>query len=161
MLANIPVHGKTLEVHVSLPEDGSRGSLVASTRLDTDEPVLNNIDTSNTVLASEGVEGKVNLDGVGDLGSLGRGDGLGTRRVDDHLDGNSPLEGDGETLGLGGSVLEVLGQLPHVGGRGRVGVLEDTGLVRDVVEVLVFLSDGSAKDRKKMRFKWTHQSTRA
>jgi len=137
VLANIPVHSKTLEVHVGLPEDGSSGSLVASTTLDTNEPVLDDVDTSNTVLASEGVEGEVHLDGVGDLGSLGRGDGLGSRGVDDDLDGDSLLEGDGETLGLRRSVLEVLSQLPHVGGRGRVGVLEDTGLVRDVVKVLV------------------------
>jgi hypothetical protein len=123
---------------VRLTEDGSSGRLVATARLDTDEPVLDNVDTSNTVLASELVEGEEDLDGVGNLGALRRGNGLGALGVDEELDGDTLLEGDGDALGGGGALGETLDELPHVGGRGRVGVLEDTGLVGDVEEVLVY-----------------------
>lgn len=106
------------------------GGLVAATRLDTDETVLNDIDTANTVTAGNGVGGQEELNGVGD-GLL-----LATLSVLE-LDGDTLLEEEGEVLGLVGGGQRVDGQLPHVSGRSGVGVLQDAGLVRAVGQVLV------------------------
>jgi hypothetical protein len=109
-------------------ENGSGGRLVTSSRLDTDESVLDDIDSSNTVLSGEGVQGKENLDSVGNTLAIGgSGD----------LDGDTLEELDSNLLGLFGGLLGGGGQLPHVIGRSLVGVFEDTGLVGDVEEVLV------------------------
>lgn len=123
---DVPVKGETLEVNVGGAEDSGAGGLVASARLDTDESVLDDIDTADTVLPAEGVQGIEDIDGVGvDL------------VVSDNLDGETGLKLNRDTLGSGGGGLEGAGKLPHVIGRGGVGVLEDTGLVGDVEQVLV------------------------
>jgi hypothetical protein len=109
-------------------ENGSGGRLVTSSRLDTDESVLDDIDSSNTVLSGEGVQGKENLDSVGNTLAIGGGG---------DLDGDTLEELDSNLLGLFGGLLGGGGQLPHVIGRSLVGVFEDTGLVGDVEEVLV------------------------
>jgi len=114
---------------VSDSEDGSSGGLVASSRLDSDEPVLDDVDSSDSVLSSESVKAEEDLDGIGD-GLLGRED------VD--LGGDTLGELDEDVLGSVGSVLRVGGELPHVSRRGGVGILEDTGLVGDVEEVLIW-----------------------
>jgi hypothetical protein len=113
---------------------GAQGSetrgLIAATGLDTDETVLDDINTANTVAAGNGVSGQEELDGVGD--------GLLLATLSElELDGDTLLEEEGEVLGLIGSVQGVLGQLPHVGGRGGIGVLQDAGLVRAVGQVLI------------------------
>jgi hypothetical protein len=131
---------------VSGAQAGETGGLVAATRLDTDETVLNlssvsdgihnvhcrayNVDTANTVTAGNGVGSQEQLNGIG--GSLLLAT-LGVLK----LDGNTLLEGQGEILGLVGSGQGVLSELPHVGGRGGVGVLQDTGLVGAVGQVLI------------------------
>lgn len=126
--SNVSVQGHSLEIHVGDSENGSSGRLVTSSRLDTDESVLDNIDSSNTVLSGEGVQGKENLDSVGNTLAIGgSGD----------LDGNTLEELDSDLLGLFGGLLGGGGQLPHVIRRSLVGVLKDTSLVRDVEEVLV------------------------
>ena len=56
--ANVAVEREALEVHVRLAKDRRRGALVASTRLDADEAVLDNVATSDTVLARESVDRK-------------------------------------------------------------------------------------------------------
>lgn len=127
--SDVPVEGETLEVHVRDSEDGRSGGLVASSRLDSDEPVLDNVDSSDPVLSGERVEGEEDLDRVGD-GLLG-GENV-------NLGGDTLGELNQDVLGRGGGVLGVGGELPHVSGRGRVGVLKDTGLVRDVEQVLVY-----------------------
>jgi hypothetical protein len=109
-------------------EDGSGGRLVTSSRLDTDESVLDDIDSTNTVLSGKGVEGQKDLNSVGDALAIGRSG---------NLDGNTLEELDSDLLGLFGGLLRRSGQLPHVIGRSLVGVFEDTGLVGDVEEVLV------------------------
>lgn len=106
------------------------GGLVAATGLDTDETVLNDVNTANTVTAGNGVGGQEELNGVGD-GLL-----LATLGVLE-LDGDTLLEEEGEVLGLVGGGQRVDGQLPHVSGRSGVGVLQDAGLVGAVGEVLV------------------------
>jgi hypothetical protein len=109
-------------------ENGSGRRLVTSSGLDTDESVLDNINSSNTVLSSKGVKGQEDLDSVGNALSVGRGS---------DLDGNTLEELDSDLLRGLGSLLGRSGELPHVIGRSLVGVLEDTGLVRNVEEVLV------------------------
>jgi hypothetical protein len=116
--------------HVSGAQGGETGGLVAATGLDTDETVLDDVDTANTVAAGNGVSGQEELDGVGD-GLL-----LATLSVLE-LDGDTLLEEEGEVLGLIGGGQGVLGQLPHVGGRSGIGVLQDASLVRTVGQVLV------------------------
>lgn len=81
-----------------------------------------NVDTANTVTAGNGVGSQEQLNGIGGGLLLAT---LGVLK----LDGNTLLEGQGEVLRLVGSGQRVLGELPHVGGRGGVGVLQDTGLV--------------------------------
>ncbi|TIA03603.1 Bystin-domain-containing protein [Aureobasidium pullulans] len=125
--ANLTVHGETLEIDVSGAQAGKTGGLVAATRLETDEAVLDNVDTANTVLAGNGVDSKEELGGIGD--SLAAGE--------LSLDGQTLLEVKDKVLGLLGSLGGVDGQLPHVLGGSDVGVLEDTGLVTAVGQVLV------------------------
>ena len=120
-------------------EDGSSGGLIASSRLDSDEPVLDDIDSSDSVLSGESVEGEEDLNGVGD-GLLGGED------VD--LGGDTLGELDEDVLGGVGSVLRVGGELPHVSRRGGVGILEDTGLVGDVEEVLVWWKRRKVKTKE-------------
>lgn len=109
---------------------GETGGLVAATGLDTDETVLNDIDTANTVTASNGVSGQEEVNRVSD-GLL-----LTTLSVL-KLDGDTLLEEECEVLGLIRGRQRVLGQLPHIGGRSCVGVLQDAGLVGAVSQVLI------------------------
>ena len=53
------------------------------------------------------------------------------------LDRNTLLKVNGEVLRLVGSSQRVHGELPHVSGRSGVRVLQDTGLVRAVGQVLI------------------------
>jgi hypothetical protein len=107
-------------------ENSSGRGFVTTSRLDTDESVLNNVDSSDTVLPGEGVQYEEHIDGIG-VGSGADGD----------FDGETLFKDDLDSLGLVGSVFGRGGQLPHVGGRGGVGVFEDTGFVGDVEEVFI------------------------
>lgn len=88
------------------------------------------IDTANTVAAGNGVGSQEELNGVGDSLLLAL---LGVLQ----LDGDTLLKGESEVLGLVGGAERVLGQLPHIGRRSDVGVLQDTGLVGAVSQVLI------------------------
>lgn len=109
------------------PQNRSTRGLVASSGLDTDEPVLNDIDTSNTVFPAKSIESIENVHGVGIFLST----------LDGHLGGETGGEVDGDTVGSGGSSVDGGGQLPHVGGRGGVGVFEDASFVGSVKHVFV------------------------
>jgi hypothetical protein len=126
---DVPVEGKALKIDVGCPEDRGARAFVAPTRLDADETILDNIDTANTMLATESVEEHEDLHGVRHRleGIVYGGD----------LDGKTTLELDEDAFSGVGSVFGRCGELPHVCGRGRVGVLENAGLVRDMEEVLV------------------------
>jgi hypothetical protein len=116
--ADVTVECKTLKIHVCDTKDGSSGRLVATTRLDTDEAILDDIDTSDAVLAGKRVEDEEDLDLVGVLLAASM-----------DLDGETALELDGDLLSLSGSIFLRRRQLPHVLGRGGVRVLKDTSLV--------------------------------
>lgn len=96
-------------------------TVIAATALETDEAVLDNINTANTVGVAELVESVEELNGVGVclLGS-------------DELSGDTLLELDGDVGRLVRGVQRVGGHGPHVSGRGVVGVLQNTGLVTAV-----------------------------
>lgn len=126
--SDVSVQGHTLEVHVGDSENSSSGRLVATSRLDTDESVLDNVDSPNTVLSGQSVEREEDLDGVGDD--------LAICRVGD-LDRETLGEFDLNLLGLFRGVLRRSSQLPHVIGRSLVGVFEDTSFVRNMEQVLI------------------------
>lgn len=115
---------------MSSTQAGETGGLVAATRLDTDETVLDNIDTANTVAAGDSVGSQEDVNGVGDGLLLAI---LGVLK----LDGDTLLEVDGEVLGLVRGGQGVRRQLPHVGGGSGVRVLQDTGLVGAMGQVLI------------------------
>lgn len=126
--SDVSVERHTLEVHVGGSEDGGGGRLVTSSGLDTNESVLDNVDTSDTVPSGEGVEREEDLDSVGHNLAIGWEEDL-------HGETLGPLDVNGLRLLWG--LLWGHGELPHVIGRRLVGVLEDTSLVRDVEQVLV------------------------
>jgi hypothetical protein len=124
---DLTVEDESLKVDVSGTEDGKTGGLVASTGLESDETVLDDVDTSNSVAAGDSVGNQEEVEGLGN--------GLSVLVL--KLDGKSLLELDGEVLGSVGGVTGVDGELPHVLGSLHVGVLKDSGLVRAVGKVLV------------------------
>lgn len=89
-----------------------------------------NVDTANTVSAGNGVGSQEKINRIGDslllavLGEL-------------KLDGNTLLKVNNKVLRLVGGSHGVLGQLPHVDGRSSVRVLQNTGLVGAVGQVLI------------------------
>lgn len=127
---DLTVHDKTLEIDVRSTEKSETRSLVAATRLDTDETVLDDINTANTVAAGNGIGSQEQLDRVGDSLLLAALSVI-------ELHGNTLLEVHNKVLRLLRGLQRVNSQLPHVGGGGGVRVLEDTGLVRAVGQVLV------------------------
>jgi hypothetical protein len=127
--ADVAVEREAFEVHVSLTKDGGTRSLVASARLYTDEPILDNVDPPNTVFACERIERQKD-------GNRFR-DGRLRRPGDGQRSGDTPGEVDSDAVGRRGGSVDRLGQLPHVRGRRRVRVFKDTCLVRYVEEVLV------------------------
>ena len=140
------VHDKTLEVtallandfnhsfcgdsHVRSTQKGETRGLVAATRLNTDETVLNNVNTANAVTTGNGVGSQEELDRVGNSLLLAV---LGVLQ----LHRETLVEVDDEVFRLVGSGERVGGQFPHISGGSGVGVLQDTGLVRAVGQVLV------------------------
>lgn len=114
-VADLGVHDETLEIQVGEAEDGHGGRVVATTGLETDETVLDDVDTADAVHVAELVERDEKLDRLG-VGLLGG----------DELDGDTLLEVDGDVSGLVGGDEGRLGHGPHVIRRRDVGVLKDT-----------------------------------
>lgn len=126
--SNLSVQGQTFQVNVGGSQDGQTWGLVTASGLDTNESVLDNVDSANTVSSGQGVGLNEQLNGVGD--NL-------LAAVKNQLDRQTLFEHHGEILwGLWG-VSGVDGQLPHVLWWSGVWVLQDTGLEGDVGQVLV------------------------
>ena len=125
---HLAVHAHALQIKVGLTEEGSTGSLVDATRLDTDEAVLHNVNAADAVLASDLIAVQKDVEGIGLDGTVGL--------VGD-LDGDAGLELNGNRLGHVGGVLGRGGHLEHGLLIGTVGILEHTRLVRGVVQILV------------------------
>ena len=90
----------------------------------------NNVNTANTVAASNGIGSQKQIHRVSG-GLL-----LAILSILE-LDGNAFLEVNSEVLGLVRGSQGVLGQLPHVGWRSSVGIFQNAGLVGAVGEVLI------------------------
>ena len=125
--AHVAVEREPFEVDVRHPEDGRARGLVAPSGLDPDEPVLDNVSPADAVLPREQVERREDVNGVGVRLAVGGGD----------FDGETGLELNVDVIGFRGGGFDRLGELPHVYGRGRVGIFEDAGFVRNVEEVFV------------------------
>lgn len=124
---NLTVEDKTLEILMSSAEDGKTWGLVASTGLESDETVLDDIDTSDTVATTDDVGLKEEIEGVGE--GLARGVLEG--------DWDTLLKLDGKVLWLVRSIEWAGGKLPHIVWWSVVWILKITGLIRAVGSVLV------------------------
>ena len=109
------------------PKNSGCGRFITPSRLYTNESVLDNIDSAHTVFPRQSVKLQKDLNGVSDDFTV--------LRCDLRRETSGPF--DTESFGLFGGFLRGRGQFPHVVGRGRVGVFQDTGFVRDVEEVLI------------------------
>lgn len=125
--SDLSVHDQTLEINMSRSEDGETGGLVAASGLDSNESVLDNVDSADTVSSSELVSGQEELNGLLDR----------LVALIDELDGDTLLELDGEVLWCVGGVGGVDSKLPHVLGGSGIGVLKNTSFERDVSQVLI------------------------
>jgi hypothetical protein len=125
---NVPVEGQTLEVDMGGTKNGSSRRLVTSSGLDTDESVLNNVDTANTVFPAESIQSKEDLDTIGVSLLL---------LWNVNLDGKTAFEFNGDALRGLRCVLGGGSQFPHVCWRGGVGVLKDACLIGNMEQVLV------------------------
>jgi hypothetical protein len=121
------VKDKTFSVDVCSAEAGETGGFVASTGLDADESVLDDIDTSNTMSASDGVSLEEELNCISDGLSL----------CSNQLIWQALLEHQCEVLRGIWALEGINSQLPHVLRRSNIGVFQDTSLVTAVCQVLV------------------------
>ena len=122
------VHSDALQVHVGGAENGATRGLVDATTLDPNETVLDNVDAANSVLASNLVAVKEEIQGVGNDGSVSDVGDLG---------GNTLEELDLDSLAGVRGGLRRNSHLEHVLIGRAHGILEITALVRSVEQVLV------------------------
>jgi hypothetical protein len=128
--ADFAVKDQAFEVDVGRSETGQPRCLVAASRLEADEAVLDNVSAAHAVLAGQGVDGQEELDGVGDgLGSPVDAVGESCREAF--------AECEGKVQGCRGSVERVRGELPHVFWRCRVWIFEDSSFVGAVSKILI------------------------
>lgn len=108
---NVSVQSKSLQIDVRGAQDGGTGRFVTSSGLDTDESILDNIDTAHTVFTSKSVESQEDLNGIGVcVGACG------------DLDGKTSLKFDGDPFGSDGGIFGSGGKFPHVSWGCGVGV---------------------------------------
>ena len=125
---DIPVQGKTLNVNMGDSQNGCTRRFVASSRLDTDESILDDIDSTNTVFPAQSVECQEDLYTISVLFCF-------LRHHD--FDGKTAFEFNGDALGSLWGVFRSRSELPHVCRWSSVRILENTSLVRDVEKILV------------------------
>lgn len=111
---------------MSCAEDGSAGGLVASSGFYSDKSVLDDVNSSDAVLAAQSVESKEDFHRIG-VCFIACHD----------LDGKTGLEFDGDAFRVGRRILRGCGKLPHISRRSGIGVFKDTSFVRDVEKILV------------------------
>ena len=122
------VQGESFEIHVCRTEDGQTRGLITAAALQADEAIFDNIDAADAVFPSQCICSEKQVSGVG-LGALGGGR---------NLDGQAFLEVDKNIFGLVGSGHDGIGgQLPHISWWGGVRVLQDTGFVTAVSQILI------------------------
>lgn len=117
-----------------LSQDCSTWSFIAASRLDSNEAVLNNVDTSNAVFAGKLVECKEDVDWVRDGGGSGRAKAF---AEDFEFLWHTSGEVQGDPLWGIRCFLNGLCEFPHVCWRRDIGIFKNTSFVRDVEEILV------------------------
>jgi hypothetical protein len=124
---DLTVKNKTLEIDVCRSEAGQARGLVAATRLETNEAVLNDVDTSNTVSASDSISLQEKLNGICDGLSL----------AGYQLLWQTLLEHQSEILWGIWCLQWVHCQFPHIRWSGDIWILQDTSLITAVCQVLI------------------------
>ena len=125
---DIPVQGKTLQINMSDSQNGCTRRFVASSRFDTDESILDDIGSTNTVFPAQSVKCREDVYSISELFLI-------IRHHD--FDGKTAFEFNGNALGSLWSFFRSCGEFPHVCRWSGIRILENTSLVRDVEKVLV------------------------
>ena len=115
---DLTIHGDALEVKVSSAEKGSPGGLVDSARLDPDEAVLDDVDTTTSISSCDLVGVEEELQRIRDSLVVRKGG---------HLDGNTGLEVDANFISFVGCLLGVRGHLEHGLVGGHCSILGNEG----------------------------------
>lgn len=110
--ADVAIESEALDIHMRDTKNRRSGGFVAPTGLDADEAVLDDVDASNAVFTSEGVESEEDLDAVG-VGLIACRE----------LAGETGFELESYLLGRVGRGFGGSCQFPHVCGRGSIWVL--------------------------------------
>jgi len=127
--ANVAVKSQSLDIHVRNSQNRCARGLVTPPRLDSDEPILDDIDTTDTMFPAQSIKGKEDINGIRDR--------LVLFSEERDLDGLSRFEFDMDLLGGSGCSFDSRGEFPHVSGGSNIRIFEDACLVRDMEEVLV------------------------
>ena len=114
-VADLCVHDQTLKIQMCEAKDGHGGRVVATAGLQTDETILDDIDTADAVHVTELVERDEELDRLG-VSLVGC----------DELGRDTLLEVNGDVGGLVRGDKGRLSHGPHVIGRRDIGILENT-----------------------------------
>lgn len=125
---DIPVQGKTLQINMGDSQNGCTRRFVASSRFDTDESILDDIDSTNTVFPAQSIESREDFYSISVLFLFIR---------HHEFDGKTTFEFNGNALGSLWSFFRGCGEFPHVCRWSGIRILENTSLVRDVEKVLV------------------------
>jgi hypothetical protein len=124
--SNVSIHRQTFEIHMRNSEDCRSGRLIASSRLDTDESVFDNVDTADTVFSGKLVQRQENFNAISE-GLLSGGD----------FNGKTVLEFNADGFRGVRSALRRSGQFPHVSGGSGVGIFEDSSFIGNVEKILI------------------------
>jgi hypothetical protein len=114
---------------VCCTKDSGAWGLVASTRLDTNKAIFDDIDAANTVFATQSIQGEKNFYGTRDSPFI--------VSLDGEAFGKAAFEDDDNDIGSVWGLLKALRELPHIVWRSDTGIFQDASFIRDVEEVLI------------------------
>jgi len=124
---DVPVQSQSFQIDMGSTKNGGSRGLIASSGLDANESILDDIDTANTMLPGQIVQGGEDFDTIS----------VGFSVCDYNFDGKSTLEFDGKSFRGLRRVFGGYSEFPHVCRWGGVGIFKNARLVRDVEQVLV------------------------
>jgi hypothetical protein len=125
--SDFAVEGEAFKIDVCEAENSQARSLIATTRFQANEAVLDDVDAANAVFAGEGIGSEEELGGGGFVAGRLGGD----------LDRETLLEVDGDVLWLVRCGDWISGEFPHVGGWCGIRIFEDASFVAAVCEIFV------------------------
>ena len=126
--SDIPVQGKALNINMSDSQDGCARRFVTSSGFDTNESILDDIDSTDTMFPAQSIESQEDLYSISVLLCLVRYH---------NFDGKTTFEFNSDALGSLWGIFRSSSEFPHIRRRGGIGILKDTSLVRDMEKVLV------------------------